>query len=172
MREFLKGLELDNETIDTIMAEHGKIVTKDKEELQTLKSQISELKQNSVDGADWKEKFEKLDAQMKDQEAKRKAQEEDEILTNNILEVLGDKKFVNDYTKNSIVSEIKTALQDKANAGKSAKDLFENLTKDKTDIFVNENQIKDMPDVKNVDNKQETSNGEGIKLNPLFKNYN
>ena len=33
MREFLKGLELDSELIDTIMAEHGKLVTKDKEEL-------------------------------------------------------------------------------------------------------------------------------------------
>lgn len=33
MREFLKGLELDDETVDTIMAEHGKLVTKDKEKI-------------------------------------------------------------------------------------------------------------------------------------------
>ena len=32
MREFLRGLELDEETIDTIMAEHGKIITKLKEQ--------------------------------------------------------------------------------------------------------------------------------------------
>ena len=43
MREFLKGLDLDSELIDTIMAEHGKLVTKDKEELQTLKSQMKDL---------------------------------------------------------------------------------------------------------------------------------
>ena len=31
MREFLKGLDVDSELIDTIMAKHGKIGTKDKE---------------------------------------------------------------------------------------------------------------------------------------------
>ena len=34
MREFLKGLELDEETIDTIMAEYGKNVTKFKERIE------------------------------------------------------------------------------------------------------------------------------------------
>ena len=34
MREFLKGLELDQETIDTIMAEYGKNVTNYKEEIE------------------------------------------------------------------------------------------------------------------------------------------
>jgi len=34
MREFLKGLELDQETIDTIMAEYGKNVTNYKEQLE------------------------------------------------------------------------------------------------------------------------------------------
>lgn len=50
MREFLKGLELDPETIDTIMAEHGKLMTNlkekndsYKEEIASYKSQIGEL---------------------------------------------------------------------------------------------------------------------------------
>ena len=50
MREFLKGLELDQETIDTIMAEYGKNVTNFKEkidsykeEVEGYKSQINEL---------------------------------------------------------------------------------------------------------------------------------
>ena len=42
MREFLKGLELDDSTIDTIMAEHGKLVTKDKEEITNLKKQVED----------------------------------------------------------------------------------------------------------------------------------
>lgn len=37
MREFLRGLELDEETIDSIMAEHGKHLTKLKEENEELK---------------------------------------------------------------------------------------------------------------------------------------
>ena len=41
MREFLKGLELDQETIDTIMAEYGKNVTNFKEQLEGYKEQVS-----------------------------------------------------------------------------------------------------------------------------------
>ena len=41
MREFLKGLELEKETIDTIMAEYGKNVTQYKEEVEKYKNQIN-----------------------------------------------------------------------------------------------------------------------------------
>jgi len=41
MREFLKGLDLDKETIDTIMAEHGKLITEAKEEILSLKQQVN-----------------------------------------------------------------------------------------------------------------------------------
>ena len=181
MREFLRGLEFDDETVDTIMAEYGKLVTKDKEEIQNLKSQIVNLKESS--GADWKTKFEELDAQIKKQEADKTAKEKDDMLTNNINQVFGDKRFVNDITKNAIVNEIKTALNDSANAGKSAKDLFEEITKDKKDIFANPNQLQDMPGIDdNVDNAvtKEAFDKMGYKerlelkqSNPeLFKKYN
>lgn len=42
MREFLKGLELDKEIIDSIMAEHGKHLTNLKEQIKDYKSQVSE----------------------------------------------------------------------------------------------------------------------------------
>ena len=42
MREFLKGLDLDKETIDTIMAEYGKNVTGLKEQIQDYKKQVSD----------------------------------------------------------------------------------------------------------------------------------
>jgi len=40
MREFLKGLELDGELIDTVMAEHGKLLTKSKESASNLAEQL------------------------------------------------------------------------------------------------------------------------------------
>jgi hypothetical protein len=86
-----------------------------------------------------------LQTSISEQEAKQKAKEEDDILTKNITSVFGDKKFVNDFTKNAIMNEIKTALKDSANMGKSAKDLFEEITNGKTGIFENPNQIVDMP---------------------------
>ena len=152
MREFLKGLDLDQETIDTIMAEHGKIVTKDKEEIQSLKGQIADIKQNS-DGVDWKKKYEKLDAQLKDQEAQKKAEEDDRLLTNNILQSFGDKKFTSEYAKNGFISDIKNALSSPENKGKGIRDLVEELSKDKDGIFANPNPNIDVPGAnENVDN--------------------
>ena len=177
MREFLKGLEFDEETIDVIMAEYGKLVTKDKEKIKELESQVS----NS--GENWKKKFEQLDTQIKKQQEEKKAEEENAILEKNIVEAFGDKKFVNEYTKNSIINEVKTALKDSANVGKSAKDLFTEITKDKEGIFSNPNPVADMPGVSDVDSGNITKADfdkmgykervEFKQTNPeLFKKYN
>ena len=146
MREFLKGLELDKETIDTIMAEHGKLITEAKEKTQELEnkvkdyeSKIEELSSKAETNTKIQEELDNLKKSIAENEAKAKAKAEDEILTKNITSAFGDKKFVNEYTKNAIISDIKTALKDSNNAGKSAKDLFEELTKDKEGIFSNPN---------------------------------
>lgn len=147
MREFLKGLELDKETIDTIMAEHGKLITEAKEKTQELEnkvkdyeSKIGELSSKAETNTKVQEELDNLKKSIAENEAKAKAKAEDEILTKNITSAFGDKKFVNEYTKNAIISDIKTALKDSNNAGKSAKDLFEELTKDKEGIFDNPNK--------------------------------
>ena len=44
MREFLKGLDLEKETIDSIMAEHGKHLTGLKEQVDTLKKENDDYK--------------------------------------------------------------------------------------------------------------------------------
>ena len=91
-------------------------------------------------------------------------------------------KLQYDFTKNAIINELKTALKDSANIGKSAQDLFEEMTKDKNDLFVNPNQFVDMPEPTNVDSTltkeafDKMSYKERIELkqsNPeLFKKYN
>lgn len=153
MREFLKGLELDSETIDCIMAEYGKLVTKDKEELTDLKGQILYLEETSKNAVDLKDKYDALVKQIEQDNATKKAEQENDYLMKNINEAIGNKTFVNDYTKNAIINDVKTALQDEANVGKSAKDLFNEITNGKTGLFVNDNQLVDMPEVsENVDN--------------------
>ena len=147
MREFLKGLELDQETIDTIMAEYGKLVTRDKEELQDLKGQILSLQETSKNAIDLQDKYEELTKQIEQDNANKKAKAEEDILNKNILEAIGDRQFVNEYTKNSIINEVKNALNDEANLGKSAKDLFAEITNGKDNLFTNPNQIVDMPSV-------------------------
>ena len=46
MREFLNALGLDSETVDTIMAEHGKLLTKDKEKIQKLQAELKDVKES------------------------------------------------------------------------------------------------------------------------------
>ena len=151
-REFLEGLELDKETIDTIMAEHGKTTQglRDKNDeltkkVNTYESEIKNLKENSKDNNDWKTKFESLEQKIKTQEAEAKAKAEDETLTNNIVSVFGDKKFTSDYVKNGLIADIKSELKKSENTGKGIKEIFDTLTKDKNGIFENPNKPADMP---------------------------
>ena len=155
MREFLKGLDLDGELIDTIMAEHGKLVTKDKEELQTLKNQMKELKENSKNAEELQKQVDDLIKANEEREAKAKAEEEDKILTNNINEVFGDKQFTSEYARTGLTNDIKNELNKPENKGRSIKDIFDTLTKDKTDIFANPNQVKDMPGMGDSEEKPE-----------------
>lgn len=178
MREFLKGLDLDKETIDTIMAEHGKLITEAKEKakdledkIKTYEAKIGELNDKAKDSEEIQKELDTLKSKIAEEEKQKEQEDLDNKLNANILEAIKDKDFVNERTKNSIVNEIKTALQDKANVGKSAKEIFDSLTKDSTDIFKNENEIKDMPEIKDELDESKNQKKEVIKLNPMFKTF-
>ena len=176
MREFLKGLDLDKETIDTIMAEHGKLITEAKEKTQELEnkvkdyeSKIEELSSKAETNTKIQEELDTLKKQIAEEKKQKEQEDLEATLNKNVLEAIGDKEFVNERTKNAIINEVKTALQDKANVGKSAKDIFEAITKDSTDIFKNKNELKDMPDIQESKPAEGKSTSEGIKINPMFK---
>lgn len=178
MREFLKGLDLDKDTIDTIMAEHGKLITEAKEKakdledkIKTYEAKIGELNDKAKDSEEIQKELDTLKSKIAEEEKQKEQEDLDNKLNANILEAIKDKDFVNEITKNSIINEIKTALQDKANVGKSAKEIFDSITKDSTDIFKNENEIKDMPEIKDELDESKNQKKEGIKLNPMFKTF-
>lgn len=149
---------LETEQIEKVMALYGKAIAKKDNEIETLtnskkeleekvatyETKINEFNESAKDNADWKTKYEELQTSIKEQEAKRKAEEEDKILTNNITSIFGEKKFTSDYAKNGLIADIKTELGKAENKGKGIQEIFDALTKDKDGIFVNENQIKDM----------------------------
>lgn len=176
MREFLRGLGLDKETIDTIMAEHGKLITEAKEKTQELEnkvkdyeSKIEELSSKAKTNTKIQEELDTLKKQIAEEKKQKEQEDLEATLNKNVLEAIGDKEFVNERTKNAIINEVKTALQDKANVGKSAKDIFEAITKDSTDIFKNKNELKDMPDIQESKPVEGKPTSEGIKINPMFK---
>jgi len=155
-REDLEFLE--KEQIDKVMALYGKAITKRDNELETLKSnkkeledkintyetKIKEFNENAKDNADWKVKYEELQTSINEQEEKRKAEDDDRILTNNINALFEGKTFTSEYARNGLLNDIKQGLNKPENKGKGIQDIFNELTKDKTDIFANPNQMKDM----------------------------
>lgn len=158
LKDYLENLEigegklkLSKEDIKGILAESGKVVNTETDKLkQEYQKTIDDLKEK-VEKAPNSEELENLKQTIADMEAKEqqriadeKAKKDDEILTNNIISAFGEKKFVNDYTRNAIINDIKKGLKDENNGGKSAKDLFEEYTKDKLDIFANPNPVQDM----------------------------
>lgn len=161
-------LKLSKEDIKGILAESGKVVNTETEKVKDeYKKTIEELKEQ-VKNAPSSSEIENLKNTIADMEAKEqkriadeKAKKDDEILTNNIIEAFGDKQFVNEYTKNAIIDDIKKGLKDANNGGKSAKDLFEELTKDKADIFANPNQI---PDMAGMGDSEDTTNKKEIPV--------
>ena len=190
MKDFLENLEigenkvkLSQEEIKSILAEHGKSVKTETEKVENnmrkenedLKATIDDLKEQ-INKAPKSDEIESLKSKIAEYETKEKERKEEEDkkifeenLNKNVLEAIGDKEFVNERTKNAIINEVKTALQDKANVGKSAKDIFETITKDSTDIFKNKNKLSDMPDIQESKPAEGKSTSEGIKINPMFK---
>jgi hypothetical protein len=149
---------LENEQIDKVMSLYGKAITKKDKELETLnnskkeledkvttyETKINEFNESAKDNADWKSKYEELQTSIKEQEAKKQAEEQDKILTNNINNLFEGKTFTSEYARNGLLNDIKEGLSKPENKGKGIQDLFDELTKDKTDIFSNPNEMKDM----------------------------
>ena len=134
MRDFLKGLDLDKETIDTIMAEYGKNVQSLKEQVEDYKvkitdyeTKITDLTSKAQTNEDTQKELEKLKSQIADR-----------ALDDKIKEALGNKKFVNEYTKNAVIEGIKKGLNDENNKGKSIDNILGELTEGQEGIFVEE----------------------------------
>ena len=155
-REDLEFLE--SEQIEKVMSVYGKAIAKKDKELESLtdskkeleekiatyETKIKEFNESSKENAEWEKKYEELQTSIKEQEAKKKAEEEDKILTDNINALFEGKTFTSEYAKSGLMNDIKAGLNKPENKGKGIQDLFDELTKDKTDIFTNPNQQKDM----------------------------
>ena len=145
-RDFLKNLGLTDEQIDSVMAENGKDIqyTKDKY------SDYEDLKKNLESANATLEKFKDYDQTKADVEKYKaelkKSQEESASKIakmerqQKIKDFTGSKKFVNDFTKDFINSQLETMLEKDESKGKSLDDLLKEITKDKENIFVSENK--------------------------------
>lgn len=182
MKDFLEQLEigedkikLSKEEIKEILAKNGeyikieteKVEERYKQQLDDNKETIDELK-SQLEQSPKTDELENLkqtiadyEQKEKDREAKQKQEEEEKVLEDSINSLFEGKIFTSDYARSGLMNDIKDGIRNPANKGKGVKDLFDELTKDKNDIFANpnaeqqdmqgmgdseqENNVKDMP---------------------------
>lgn len=116
-------------------------------ELESLRTQLAEkdqtianLEKASGDTKKMAEELEKYKQAEAERKRAKKEAETDQILTAAAEQALEGKEFINDYTRAHFVAELKKAIADPANKGKSPAKLFEAMTKDADGIFKNPQQ--------------------------------
>lgn len=166
-REFLKNAGVADEAVERIMAEYGRDVQAEKDkalqsansaeavrkELETYKSKVEELEKAAGDNDAVRKELDDLKAKIADEKKAADEKAADEALTAAIKGAIpAEKKFVNEFTENALIAQVKAALGQKENVGKSAAEVLDALTKDKSGIFANPNPLDvNIPPTKNVD---------------------
>lgn len=146
MREFLKGLELEDETIDTIMVEHGKLVTKDKEEITNLKKQVEDAnkeiqsyKDMDIDSikqsaTDWEDKYNKLITEQEEAKKESIRKERTDAFFNEV-------KFSSEMARAGVIAKFNEKdfkYDEESKSFQGAKEWLEELKKNDANSFVSE----------------------------------
>lgn len=114
-------------------------LTESKEGLLKLNGEFEALKAANADGAEWKTKFEALQAENaareKQAEADRIRREKAESINKRFETAVGEKKFSHDAIRASYLQKFGEALESAEYQGKSDSEIFHALTKDDADAF-------------------------------------
>ncbi|MBQ8288102.1 MAG: hypothetical protein IJX76_04940 [Clostridia bacterium] len=116
------------------------------------------------DRDDWKTKAEGYEA-----DARNKAEEAE--LSKRFASAHGGKKFVNSYTEQGLLGEFKAEIAKPENQGKADADIYSALTKDRTDLYLNERQNPNVPGAGAVMPPKDADAyiADKYKDNPFFK---
>lgn len=144
-RDFLESLGLESEVIDKIMKENGKDIEgikakfadydDIKKQLETANTTLEKFKDYDQTKADVEKYKTELKKSQEESAAKIAAMER----SAKVGDFLSDKKFVNSITHDAVKKQLADMLTDEKNAGKSLKDLFDEITKDQADILKDDN---------------------------------
>lgn len=119
------------------------------EQLSTLSGEMQELKDSNATAEDYKAKFEQLQADIARKEEEAKTAAADKELTDKIISVFPkDKDFTSDYVKRGLIADMKSLHAEDNTKGLQA--IFDELTKDKEGIFMNQNPAGQMSGMGNV----------------------
>lgn len=167
-RDFLKELGLSDDQINSIMAENGKDIEKAKGDFEKISTELEQTKADLEKANATMDKFKDYDQTKADVEKykadleKSKADYEQKIekmeRISKIKDFTSSKKFVNDFTRDSINNLIDSELSKKDNK-KSIEELFKEMTDGKSDILKAEN-VPTPPKVLNMTDQKDTKDNE------------
>ena len=170
-RDFLKGLGLSDEAIDSVMAENGRDVQElkaaqselasAKAELEKLRAEAGELEEAKADAAKWKAEAESTKA---DTDAKLAALE----LKSKVREFTLAKPFVNDITREAIALKMEESLSKDGTQDMDA--VLKALTDGKADVWKQVATPPTVPPMAGSEGKTESGVVAAFKrLNPNIK---
>lgn len=154
-REEIKKVFPDatDEQISIVMGINGADVEKAKSKVTALEADLREktdafdkltgefetLKSNNASGEDWKARFEALkaenDAKERQAEADRILKEKQEGIAKRFNDVVGEKNFINEFTRDAYLDKFSKALEDKNYEGMGDDKIFHDLVKDDSKAF-------------------------------------
>lgn len=144
-REELTAAGLTDEQIEKVMKLNGDDINREKskysdyDELQKQLEKANATIDGMKDYEDVKAKVTQYQQEAENAKKEAAAKVQQLELQAKIKDFTGNKKFVNDLTRDAINAQFEAALNDEANKGKSLDDLLKELTDGKTDIFKEEN---------------------------------
>lgn len=124
---------------------------------------IESLKAKAQGNEEVEKELNDLKKAIKDREKKDAEATRDYQISQAIDLVIGDKKFVNDFTKTAIINNIKEEM-DKPNNFRGVSDIFNDLTKDKMGIFEEEHKAPEIPTMGKVDESTRPTKEEFAKM--------
>ena len=167
-RDELTAAGLTEEQIDKVMKLNGDDINREKakySDYDDLKAQL-EKANATIDGMkdydDVKAKVTQYQQEAENAKKEAAAKVQQLELQAKIKDFTGNKKFVNDLTRDAINAQLEKALNDDANKGKSLDDLLKALTDGKTDIFKDEN-IPTPPTVTTMTSQQQNNDDSAIR---------
>ena len=147
MREFLKGLELDEETIDTIMAEVGKGYTKLREEVDELKTQ----------NLDYQGKINELNSTI---EGNTKSLENLETLTNENKDLKAELQMSGSNVKKEFSKFVRNEIMSKVDDDNDFESVLDNYKKENPQYFGETvvKKVQSSPTLGNGESQPQTTN--------------
>lgn len=145
-RDEIKAIFPDatDDQITTLLNKHGAELEGWKTQYNTANDALTEL-QNKGNIDDVRAELETYKNKVADYEAATAKAAQEAELSRRFASAHGGKKFVNSYTEEGLLGAFKAEIAKPENQGKADADIYSAITKDRTDLYLNERQNPDVP---------------------------